>query len=74
MKVAKENKCEFSLLHSSKPHLQDYYHKLGWSKMISLSYGIWRVGLPDLDDDGLSDKLQVRGKFDQYNLSDIPYG
>ena len=66
--VAKENQCQFSILHSSKPHLQEYYHKLGWSKTASISYGIWRVDLPNFGDNDGDDIFKIRGKFCQYYL------
>ena len=60
--VAKQNECDFSLLHSSKPHLQEYYHKLGWAYQASLSYGKWRVHLASLEKDSTNDKRCVRSK------------
>jgi len=32
-----------SLLHSSKPFLQRYYEKQGWSEKVSVSYGSWKI-------------------------------
>ena len=60
--VAKQNECDVSLLHSSKPHLQEYYHKLGWSNQANLSYGKWRIKLPSSKEDGTNDNLCVRSK------------
>ena len=62
VQIAKENECEFSLLHSSKPHLQDYYHKLGWSKTASISYGVWRVEIPLHGKADFGDTLIIRGR------------
>ena len=60
--VAKQHDCDFSLLHSSKPHLQEYYHKLGWSNQAKVSFGIWRIPMSPSNEDDANEKFCVRGK------------
>ena len=56
----KEKNISITLLHSSKPALQNYYSKLGWNQIGIVKYGQWQINTDSCNDSNKNDDMLIR--------------